>query len=142
MSSVVLNSQTLLGQEWLCLQNQYDSYEKWSLVIKLTNIVLCCLLLASIDERYLVVVPVGIFWLQDAIWKTFQSRIGDRLLLVEEAIAAGDEDKAMQFNSQWLATRPGALTLITEYLRHALKPTVAYPHAVLVVLTVFVVVMV
>jgi hypothetical protein len=107
MSSVVLNSQTLLGQEWLCLQNQYDSYEKWSLVIKLTNIVLCCLLLASIDERYLVVVPVGIFWLQDAIWKTFQSRIGDRLLLVEEAIAAGDEDKAMQFNSQWLATRPG-----------------------------------
>jgi hypothetical protein len=142
MSSVVLNSQTLLGQEWLCLQNQYDSYEKWSLVIKLTNIVLCCLLLASIDERYLVVVPVGIFWLQDAIWKTFQSRIGDRLLLVEEAIAAGDEDKAMQFNSQWLATRPGALTLITEYLRHALKPTVAFPHAVLVVLTVFVVVMV
>jgi hypothetical protein len=34
------------------------------------------------------------------------------------------------------------LTLIAEYLRHALKPTVAYPHAVLVVLTVFVVVMV
>lgn len=142
MSGGAQNSQTLLSQEWLCLQNQYDSYEKWSLVIKLTNIVLCCLLLASNDERYLVLVPVAVLWLQDAIWKTFQSRIGDRLLLVEEAIAVGDEDKAMQFNTHWLATRPGVLTLITEYSRHALKPTVAYPHVMLVVMTIYVVVIV
>jgi hypothetical protein len=142
MSRAVQNSQTLLSQEWLCLQNQYDSYEKWSLVIKLVNIVLSALLLASIEERYLVLLPVAILWLQDSIWKTFQSRIGDRLLVLEQSIAGGDEKQAMQFNSQWLASRPAAMALVGEYVSHAFKPTVAYPHIGLLALTIYLAIMV
>lgn len=141
MSVGLNNTSSLLAHEWTCLQNQYDSYEKYSLIIKLSNLVLCCVLFASIAESYLVLLPVAILWLQDAIWKTFQSRIGDRLLVVEAAIAAGDEHKAMQFNSQWLATRPGLMSLLGEYVAHALKPTVAFPHAVLFALTAYITIM-
>ena len=128
------------------MQNQYDSYEKWSLVIKLVNIVLSCVLLASIEESAVVLLPVAILWLQDAIWKTFQSRIGERILVVEQGIAVGDEQLsveqlAMQFNRQWLAARPPALALLAEYCRQAVKPTVAYPHVGLVALTVYVAIM-
>ncbi|MEP1383715.1 MAG: hypothetical protein ABJK64_07950, partial [Paraglaciecola sp.] len=37
----------------------------------------------------------------------------------------------MQFNSQWNDSRPSAVGLVFEYIKNALKPTVAYPHVIL-----------
>ena len=120
--------------EWTVLQNQYDNYEKWSLLIKLTSVVVTALLLAVFHAGLWAAIFASVLWLQDGIWKTYQSRINSRLLDVEAALngtvpgAAGP----MQYNQCWLAARPGVTGLVKEYLCSALAPTVAYPHVVLV----------
>jgi hypothetical protein len=123
-----------LQQEWLCLQNHYDSYEKYSLIIKLVAIILCTTLLFIAHVGAWTIVFVGLLWLQDGIWKTYQSRSGERLLVVEKAIVTGQGDQAMQFNATWLASRQGSVALLTEYFAQSCKPTVAYPHLLLLVL--------
>jgi len=121
-----------LQQEWLCLQNQYDSYEKHSLIIKLVALILCPALLFIVHLGAWTMAFVGLLWLQDGIWKTYQQRIGERLLVIEKAILAGQEHQGMQFNSSWLASRRGSMALLREYIAQACKPTVAYPHVLLV----------
>lgn len=128
-----------LSNEWMLLQNQYDSYEKYSLMIKLVAmVVFCC---AHISEKigWIVLIVLAIFWLQDAIWKTFQARIELRLLTVEEALSDDSESTSMhlvayQFNREFLSKRPTQFGLIKEYLLQALRPTVAFPYCVLIAL--------
>ncbi|MFV0277761.1 MAG: hypothetical protein ACK5HY_11320 [Parahaliea sp.] len=96
--------------EWVLLQNQYDSYEKLSLLIKLVNIILAALLLLVWQAGLWAGAVVAILWLQDGIWKTYQSRINIRLLEVEAALASESSGAAagpMQYNQRWLAVRPG-----------------------------------
>jgi hypothetical protein len=128
----------LFQNEWQTLQNQFDSYEKFSLLIKLLNVSLSCLLWFSLGVGLWTLLVVAILWLQDAIWCTFKERISQRLLLVEEAIHKNisgiyhPEIVPFQFNQSWLALRPSSKGLISEYLGQALRPTVAYPHLVLI----------
>ncbi|WP_299073660.1 hypothetical protein [uncultured Paraglaciecola sp.] len=129
----------MLQQEWCTLQNQYDSYEKCSLAIKLFNILICCYFAFAHNAGMWTAVIAAIVWLQDGIWKTFQSRIGQRLEVVEQQIQDSfDSDVAqattvaMQFNLAWRDARPSALGLISDYVKQSLKPTVAYPHVVLI----------
>ena len=128
-------------QEWTTLQNQFDSYEKFSLLIKLLNISLCSLLLFYWQAGLWAVLVSGILWLQDAIWKTFQDRINQRLLTIEEALKQSltneqtEEVLPMQFNQSWTLSRPSVNGLLNEYLAQGLKPTVAYPHLVLIILS-------
>lgn len=136
-----------LQQEWCLLQNQYDSYEKMALVVKLSHLVLVSLVLSWHAPTLTLVFFSGLFWLTDAIWKTFQFRIEDRLLKLENALRPTDlvvEDTAendplsesqitndtqpFQFNSEFLITRPSTLGLILNYVKNALRPTVALPH--------------
>jgi hypothetical protein len=123
-----------LHQEWLCMQNQYDSYEKHSLIIKLVALILCPTLLFIAHIGAWSIVFAGMLWLQDGIWKTYQNRIGERLLVLEKAIAQGQEHQAMQFNANWLQSRQGSVDLLKEYIGQAGKPTVAYPHILLLIL--------
>lgn len=123
-----------LANEWSLLQNQFDSYEKYSLLIKLVSIGI--LSFAYFTHHLQVFILLLVLWLQDAIWKTFQSRIEDRLLQLESYLS-GDQSlertdgKAYQFNSLYVKSRQGTLALIKEYFRQAIRPTVAYPHVVL-----------
>ncbi|MFV0277754.1 MAG: hypothetical protein ACK5HY_11285 [Parahaliea sp.] len=128
--------------EWVLLQNQYDSYEKLSLLIKLSNIVITTLLLFVWHAGFWVVAVTAILWLQDGIWKTWQSRINTRLLEVEAALddTASGAGGPLQYNQRWRVTRPGVAGLAKAYLRNAMAPTVAYPHVVLVALGVLVVI--
>jgi len=114
--------------------NQYESYEKYSLIIKLVALTLCPTLLFIARAGAWTIIFVALLWLQDGIWKTYQHRIGERLLVVEKAIVEGQGHQAMQFNSMWLESRKGSIALLTEYLTQACKPTVAYPHVLLVIL--------
>lgn len=134
-----------LSNEWMLLQNQYDSYEKYSLMIKLVAMVI--FYFAHISEKigWIVLFLLAIFWLQDAIWKTFQSRIELRLLAVEEALSDRQANSqkesehhivAYQFNSEFLSKRPSQVGLIKEYFLQALRPTVAFPYCVLIALLV------
>ena len=126
---------TAIQQEWVVLQTQYDAYEKHALYIKLASILICSLLLFHTGLDVLVPFLVLVLWVSEAIWKTFQSRIESRLLTVEKAIQEQQGYKAMQYNSAWQEVRPSLFGLIKEYAAHLCKPTVAFPHVVLVLVT-------
>lgn len=136
------NSQlSLLQNEWLTLQTQFDSYEKCSLAIKLFNILLASLSLFILHASIWALVICAVVWLQDGIWKTFQGRIAQRLEVVERSIkycsieeSVDSSHLPMQFNSAWEESRPGAIGLVAEYIKNAIKPTVAFPHVILIAL--------
>lgn len=125
-----------LHSEWTLLQNQFDSYEKFSLVIKLVSLVVFSCVYIAGQMSWVLLVILAALWLQDAIWKTFQSRIESRLLLVEDWIAQQAYSQACQFNRQFAQSRLSGLGLIKEYLKQALRPTTAFLHAILCVLVI------
>lgn len=128
-----------LENEWTVLQNQFDSYEKLSLAIKLFSVGVIALAYTSQVIGVFLVVLLLVLWLQDAIWKTFQARIETRLLQVEAAIAVGesvDNHVACQFNSHYMLNRPGTVGLVFEYFKQAVRPTIAFPHIILVMMAI------
>jgi hypothetical protein len=120
--------------EWSLLQNQFDSYEKYSLIIKLANTGVLSTAYFLDKMGVFTLFLLLILWMQDAIWKTFQSRIEIRLLQLENSIFEASDVKVFQFNSQYLKNRPGVAGLISEYAKQALRPTVAFPHVTLVLM--------
>jgi hypothetical protein len=125
--------------EWCLLQNQFDSYEKHSLFIKLSSALILSLSVVLDRTNMTIACLLAILWLQDAIWKTFQSRIEHRLLkleavFAEEAANSAPSEKPFQFNSDYLRSRGGSLTLIREYISQSIRPTVAFPHVALLAL--------
>jgi len=124
-----------LSLEWQTLQNQFDSYEKYSLLIKLVAIFTTAFALGFEFNLIVPVLMVWVFWLQDGIWKTFQGRFETRLLIVEAALAANHNETGCQFNQQYQQTANSGLGLIKEYLKQCLRPTVMYPYVVLLGLT-------
>jgi len=126
-----------LASEWTTLQNQFDSYEKYSLIIKLFNIFIFCIALFSINLSIYVVLIILVVWIQDGVWKTYQGRIEERLLVLEsllsnEAIDDDNNGSGFQFNRQFSENRKQGVGLLKEYLKQTLRPTVAFPHIVLV----------
>ena len=114
-------------QEWLLLQKQHEQYEFAALAIKLVAV--ACLALGA---RWLLPLLL-LLWLQEAIVKTFQARLGERLLAVEQMLR-GAKGQAMQLHSEWQLKRPRGAGLLGEYARSALRPTVAFPYAALLIL--------
>ena len=127
-----------LQNEWTVLQNQYDSYEKCGLVIKLFAIVLVVILFQVNIGLYQSVAVVFIVWIQEAIWKTFQARIDTRLLAIEQQLVNEETPicTAFQYNSEFAKNRLGILGLVKEYWKQAIRPTVAFPHALLAIIVV------
>lgn len=134
-----MNHHDPLQQEWLTLQRQYEHYESSGLHIKLFTVALTALgLMAAFPASWLGGL-VALLWLQEGIHRTFQSRLGQRILRVEGLIrhtasapSAGQQHGgAFQLHSEWLASRQGALGLVREYVRSACRPTVAHPYLLL-----------
>lgn len=127
-----------LGHEWATLQNNYEQYEKNSLLIKLGGIALLAFSLAWGPDPAAAVLLLAILWVQEGIFRTCQSRLGSRILRVEQLLKGGAPQAAScyQLHSEWLAARPGLAGLLTEYLRSMLRPTVAFPHVLLVLIAV------
>ncbi|MCE4554141.1 hypothetical protein [Pelomonas cellulosilytica] len=121
-----------LQQEWLALQSQHERYEALALAVKLVAFAATVL----VSDNTLALALLVLLWLQEAVLKTFQGRLGDRLLRVEAALKAGTELPAMQLHSDWLAIRPQGVGLATQYLKSALRPTVALPYPLLMLLIV------
>ncbi len=124
-----------LQLEWITLQNNYEQYEKSALLIKLTGIVLCALSLLLARHQLQVIAVLSILWIQEGIFRTYQSRLGERILRIENHLAQSTqtEGAAFQLHSEWMRGRPGISGLIKEYVASTLKPTVAFPHAALLV---------
>jgi hypothetical protein len=116
--------------EWTTLQNQYDAYEKLSLVIKLCAIFVTIALIFDIKHPALVLFFNVIFWIQDAVWKTFQSRFAERLINIEHSLLL-NQLSTIAFNTEWEKKPRSIIKLLSEYLRHIVKPTIIFPHAIL-----------
>lgn len=129
-----------LEQEWRVLQNQADAYEKHALYIKLLSFIIVATAVLISRGGLVIASVLVILWFQDAIWKTFQSRISDRLLKVEHALkrVSGQSSNIdpditpCQLNAEWMEKRLGFKGLLSEYMTQALRPTVAFPHVLLI----------
>ncbi|KQP14077.1 hypothetical protein [Pseudorhodoferax sp. Leaf267] len=126
----------LLGREWTALHRDCELQERSALWIKLGAVALSVVALALAFDTVLTLLLLAVLWLQEAIVRTGQSRLNARLLNIETLLRAPlpGAGQACQLYSEWAASRPGHLGLIGEYLGNALRPTVAFPYAVLLVL--------
>ena len=82
-----------------------------------------------------IVLLLLVLWLQEGIWKTFQSRTESHLLALEKASSDNDEKFGLSFYSEWNESRPGIKKLIFQYISNSLRPTVAYPYVVLLLIS-------
>ncbi|MFK7888146.1 MAG: hypothetical protein AB8G16_14900 [Gammaproteobacteria bacterium] len=128
-----------LAEEWRLLQTQCESYERHSLLIKLAATLLVgASFLIQPGLPLIMGAIVSILWLQDAIWKTFQSRLEARLLLLENKLSTAAQNpaphaEAFQLHTQFQAQRQRGGTL-KQYIAQATRPTVAYPYVALIAL--------
>jgi hypothetical protein len=121
-----------LGQEWIALQNNHEYYERGALALKVVTVVFAFALLAVNLPALVVALVVAALWLQEGIYRTSQSRLGQRLLVLEGSIRGTESAVPFQLHTQWQAVRPGVRGLLREYVGNALRPTVAYPYVVVI----------
>jgi hypothetical protein len=127
-----LPDSSALGHEWAILQNNHEQYERTSLLIKLAGIALFLASLALSLDVVIAMLLLLVVWVQEAIFRTSQSRLGQRILRIEQMKKEGRADAlTYQLHSEWLATRPGTTGLLAEYGSNMLRPTVAFPYVVL-----------
>jgi hypothetical protein len=126
-----------LSREWAILQHNHEQHERNSLLVKLAGVALL-----ATSATLALSVPAGVamllvLWLQEAIFRTFQARLGERILRIEQLLREGATQSAApcQLHSEWLASRPGTAGLLAEYAKNMLRPTVAFPYAVLVLIS-------
>ncbi len=130
-----MNVEQVLSQEWQTLQNNHEQYEKGSLLIKLTCLVAWGASLAANLAPIWIALLVLMLWLQDGIYKTYQTRLAQRLLRVESLIRESPPNaQPMQLHSEWLTLRKGGAGILLEYAMSACRPTVAYPYVPILLL--------
>ncbi len=121
-----------LVQEWSTLQNNFEQAERHALLVKLTAVVLCMGGYALGLPYELIVGTALLLWVQESLCRTSQARLGERIVRVEALVkTAATATSACQLHTDWLASRKGSVGLLGEYASHALRPTVAFPYAVL-----------
>ena len=125
-----------LNEEWQTLHQDYERYDRYSLLIKLAAILSSLIVIGLTIHLWVALIFILVLWLQKGIWRTVQARTSERLLVLEQLIKRDEQKAAMQFYSDWEATRHGTSGLIKEYMRNALRPTVAYPYIVLLAILV------
>lgn len=115
----------LVQHEWLLQQKRRNDMENLSLLIKLLALICFLWLSRTAPSAYFLAVTTGLFWLLDAIWKAEQARVTLRLLQLEQSMRGENTCIGMQFQSMWAANRGGIASLVQEYIKAALKPSVA-----------------
>jgi hypothetical protein len=130
-----MNSHHAAGQEWAVLQKLHERYEFGALTIKLTAVVLFFAGLVVEMHGVWLVLLLAVLWLQEGIFKTYQGRLGTRLLALEQGMATAEPMRVFALHSEWLAQRKGLVGQVREYLGSTLRPTVAFPYLVLLVLS-------
>ncbi|MDY7538895.1 hypothetical protein RGU72_11565 [Undibacterium sp. 5I1] len=126
---------TSLEQEWVVLQNNIEALERSCLLIKLCAV---ALFIATAVFNFSVAMIVGLLLLmclQEAIVRTSQARLSNRILRIEAMMKQPPQEdfSAFQLHTEWLKERKGVVGLLMEYASQALRPTVAFPYVLLVV---------
>lgn len=124
----------IFQREWVALQNKYEQYEFLALFNKLAALGV----FLALNPGRLVLALLLLLWLQEAIFKTYQSRLSDRLLKVEQGLREGAlPSQGMQLHSEWLIHRPGVGGLLAQYLSQALRPSLACSYVLLLGLALY-----
>jgi len=128
-----------LVKEWQALHNSHEQYEHFALLIKLVAVVITIVLVIFDQPNHITLLVLGILWLQEGIWKTYQSRTSNRIALIEQTLENGKQGDnygtiAFQLYNHWNNNRTSAILLIKEYLKNSVKPTVIYPYLPLMVI--------
>lgn len=124
-----MESSGLLGKEWQTLQDNHERHEQNALFIKLACLALCIAGLATGLPLIWIAFTALLCWIQEGIFKTYQSRLADRLLKVELLLKQPNTTlPAMQLHTGWLASRSGGGALLVGYFVSAVRPTVAFPY--------------
>lgn len=133
-----MDTKTALAQEWRTLQDNHERYEAGSLWTKLAAVLLTVAGVAIGLEWWLLGLLVLALWLQEGIYKTFQARLGARLLRLEGLLALDNPPpgSAFQLHTEWQSQRRGTAGLLREHVASACRPTVAFPHALLLLILV------
>ena len=114
-------------QEWILVQRSFDQKEVQALWLKIEAIIVWLGLLVSKESLVLMVGAIGLFWLNEAIWKTQQQRAAARLRQLEQAA----DDISCQWHTDFANNRPGAMNLALGYLKNLLPPTVAVTYVIM-----------
>ncbi|PKO93247.1 MAG: hypothetical protein CVU16_05175 [Betaproteobacteria bacterium HGW-Betaproteobacteria-10] len=130
------DDKTPLSLEWQILHNNHEQHEQSALLIKLSSLALLVVGLAAHLPALWLGLAVSLCWLLEGIYKTYQGRLLERLLIVETLLRQADaaHGSALQLYSEWAKQRPRALSLIADYARSALRPTVTIPYLPILVL--------
>lgn len=119
-----------LEREWMVLQGNIEQHERNALFVKLLAVFLFTAAVLFSLAEHLTAWLIAILWIQEAILRTFQSRLAARILRIEDMLR-GAAGQAMQLHTEWTASRNGLAGMLVEYARSALRPTVAFPYAIL-----------
>ena len=115
-----------LEREWVVLQGNIEQHERNALAVKLLAVFLfTAAVLFSLAEN-LTAWLIVILWVQEAMLRTFQARLGARILRIEDVLR-GAAGQAMQLHTEWAAARGGLVGMLVEYAKNANRPTVAFP---------------
>jgi dolichol kinase len=79
--------------EWQTLQNNYEQHEKNALLIKVTSFAIFLLCLSISSAFISAIFIVLLCWVLESIIKTYQSRLGERLLNIEAAAIKNGNDR-------------------------------------------------
>ena len=124
-----------LKQEWHSLHNSYEHSETLALLIKLVAL-LVFLFGVSFYNSPIIPLLIAMLWLQEAIWKTLQGRTEQRLIAIEKARAESDESAVLCYYSNWNNAQRSLKQLLLEYFSNALRPTIAYPYIILMIISI------
>jgi len=133
-------STQLLHEQWQTLHNSHENYEQYALIIKLVAIASTLLVFSFSVATLAAILLIAALWLQEGIWKTFQSRTADAIIAIEEKLVlnkskqSNGSEQAYLFYKEWQANRPNSKALVIEYINNSLKPTVLYPYLPLILL--------
>lgn len=123
-----------LKDEYLLLQKLYEDFDTRVITIKgwSATIGLAAIGTGFIYSRFLWLYAAGIgivFWVLEAIWKSFQYNYSPRLVALEEGFESGNIDRIEPFQiySEWNKAFQGSGYAVLGNMR---LPLVFFPHIV------------
>ena len=82
----MLPNTAALSHEWTTLQNNYEQAERNALLVKLVAVVLCAGGYALGVPYELIGGTAALLWVQESLCRTFQARLGERIVRVEALV--------------------------------------------------------
>jgi hypothetical protein len=136
---MITNPTSAIEQQWRTLHNNIECYEQYALLIKLVAAALTVISIQFSVSALFIIFVLGILWLQEGIWKTYQGRLNNAIMKIEILMSDktnGDATVSLvnqPLYSDWQSNRPNSAKLINEYISNALKPTVIFPYVPLMI---------